>query len=630
MFTEGSTFDNTYRIMSKIGSGGTGDVYLAYHMRLEKYVVIKKIKDNFAGSINVRAEVDILKRLKHSYLPQVYDFLQYGTTVYTVMDYIEGNDLERYIRAGYVVDETTLIKWLRQLCEVLVYLHSQTPPIIHSDIKPGNIMITKDGNVCLIDFNISLDGDDSSQISGISLPYASPEQYGKAKLFMNRMEHRGIVLDGRSDMYSLAASFYHLMTGVPPANPDTYTTPVSSYDIPYSDGILYVIEKAMNYDVYSRFEDMNHMLKAVNSIYKHTRTYRMYIAGLIISAALYVAVMGAGIWCVVRGFGMINRENYKSDVENLMQSYESYMYDEAIDEGIDILNNSEYVHSMDSHPEEKIELLHIVGECYFENGQYEYALEYYKDAVELMTDIKEYSSYYRDYIVTMVKCGHIDEAEKETADSKKMGVSDSDISIINAEILIYNKEYDKAFKDIDSLLKQNISEQSKVHLMVTGSEAAEKSGDYKREIDYLEDARDINDTVSIIRKLGNAYMLIVNKDEAKGNRDKYIKNALACYKTITGKKYYSFNDSLNLAICYRALGKYADSIKVLNGIKESHDDYRVYMHLAFAYDGKGDKKKASENIKKAVSKYEKTPEGDREDTGSDNIQNMYELQKKYR
>lgn len=630
MFTEGNTFDNTYRIMSKIGSGGTGDVYLAYHMRLEKYVVIKKIKDNFVGSVNVRAEVDILKRLKHSYLPQVYDFLQSGTTVYTVMDYIEGNDLERYINSGCVVDEDTIIKWLRQLCEVLVYLHSQTPPIIHSDIKPSNIMITNEGNVCLIDFNISLDGDDSSQISGISLPYASPEQYEKAKLFMRRMDHRGIVLDGRSDMYSLAASFYHLMTGIPPAYPDRYSSPLSGYDIPYSDGLTYIVDKAMNYDVYGRFADMEDMLKAVNSIYKHTRAYRIYMVGLIAGAALYVAAMGAGIWCVVHGFSMINGENYKRDVKQLMQSYESCMYDEAIDEGISILNNTEYASDITEHTEEKIELLHIIGECYFENEQYEYSLEYYKEAVELITETDKYSAYYRDYIVTLVKCGRIDEAQKEIDSSRSKGISDSDISIIDAEMLIYNKKYDKAFKQIDVLLKGNISEQAKVHLLVTGSEAADKSGDYEREISYLEDARNISDTVSVIRKLGNAYMRIVNEDAAGGSDDKYMKEALECYKTIVQKKYHSFNDSLNLAICYRAVGKYSDSIKVLNGLKESNDDYRIYMHLAFAYDKDGNVKKADRNIRKAVSMYESAAEGDKESKGSDNIQNMYELQKKYR
>lgn len=341
LFTNGNTFNDTYRIMSKIGSGGTGDVYLAYHMRLEKYVVIKKIKENFAGSINVRAEVDILKKLKHSFLPQVYDFLQTGSTVYTVMDYIEGNDLERYIKTGYVVDEQTLIKWLRQLCEVLEYLHSQVPPIIHSDIKPGNIMITNEGNVCLIDFNISFGADDSSQISGISIPYASPEQYEKARLFVNKMEYRGIILDGRSDMYSLAASFYHLMTGVPPSAPNQYTTPLSQFDILYSQGLVNILEKAMSYNVSDRFKDISVMKKAVNSIYRNTRAYRGYIAGVILSSVIYVMAMGFGIWCVVRGMNEIVRERYTKDLKNMMTDFNECIYDEVIDEGIDILNKSD-------------------------------------------------------------------------------------------------------------------------------------------------------------------------------------------------------------------------------------------------------------------------------------------------
>lgn len=266
MLYNGEIIDHTYQIMQKIGSGGTGDVYLAYHIRLQKYVVVKRIKDNYVGQVNVRAEADILKHLKHTYLPQVYDFVQRERQVYTVMDYIEGCDMESYIRSGCLIDEDILIKWLRQLCEVLEYLHSRTPPIIHSDIKPANIMITKEGNVCLIDFNISLGGDDSSQISGISLPYASPEQYGKAVLYRNGQEHRHIILDGRTDMYSLGASFYYLMTGYPPAGPYERNISLAHQKIPYSEGLAAVIDKSMAPDSSGRYESMGQMLKAVNKI----------------------------------------------------------------------------------------------------------------------------------------------------------------------------------------------------------------------------------------------------------------------------------------------------------------------------------------------------------------------------
>ena len=167
-WNRGDILDHVYQIVGEIGAGGTGIISKAYHLRLKRYVVVKKIKDEVAARVHARAEADILKRLKHTYLPQVYDFLEIDGGIYTVIDFIEGQSLDYYIKNGYKIQQRQLIIWARQLCEALAYLHAQAPPIIHSDIKPQNIMITTQGNVCLIDFNISLDGQGSSQISGLS------------------------------------------------------------------------------------------------------------------------------------------------------------------------------------------------------------------------------------------------------------------------------------------------------------------------------------------------------------------------------------------------------------------------------------------------------------------------------
>ena len=166
MLQNGDVIDGMYQIVREIGKGGTGVIYLGYHLRLRKQIVIKRIKENYTGRINVRGEADILKRLHHTYLPQVYDFLEAGGGIYTVMDYIPGYDLQYYLDNQYQFPEQTVLLWLKQLCEVLEYLHTQDPPILHSDIKPGNIMITPEGNVCLIDFNISLDGTEGGKLQG--------------------------------------------------------------------------------------------------------------------------------------------------------------------------------------------------------------------------------------------------------------------------------------------------------------------------------------------------------------------------------------------------------------------------------------------------------------------------------
>lgn len=630
MLVEGTVLDNTYQIISKIGSGGTGDVYLAYHLRLEKYVVVKKVKDNFVGKVNVRAEVDILKKIKHSFLPQVYDFVQMGTTVYTVMEYVEGNNLDEYISSGYIPDEQTVIKWLRQLCEVLEYLHTQEPAIIHSDIKPENIMITTNGNVCLIDFNISLDSDDSSQISGISLPYASPEQYEKATLFLSRMYHGHIILDGRSDMYSLAASFYYVMTGMKPSNPYDYPMPLSKWDLPYSEGLVYIVEKAMSIDINNRYTDMHEMRKAVNSMYKHTKIYRIYLLGNIISSVFYMSAICFGIWCLMHGFSLEISENYNKATDKFFSSYSSGNYENAIEEGDDILNNKDFNKILSKNKDEKIDILYTIGQCYFENGDYINALTYYSEAVSKSSNIYENFDYYRGYIVTLIRCGYVDQAENEIGSIKKESVSKTEIDLIEAEILMYKEKYSEGLQLVDSVLNENLDTDMELHLLVLASEGAKQLNQYTKQIEYLEKARKIDGNISVLRKLGNAYMsMATNGKISQTTQMSYVYKAEECYQTISQKPYSSLNDQINLAICYRALGKYLDSIQLLKELESTSTDYRICMHLAFAYDKNNDVVNAKTYVKKALDQYNHTPESEKESDGSDNIQSLMQLKEKY-
>jgi len=172
--------DPTYQIEAELGSGGGSVVYKAWHTRLQKYVVLKRIKDE-SGLIQSglqRGEVDILKNLKHTYLPQLYDFLDDPSGVYTVIEFIPGRSFAELLKETQRFEQKEVILWAEQLSGALAYLHGQHPTVLHSDIKPANIMLTPTGDVCLIDFNISLvlDGDETKAL-GLSHGYASPEQY---------------------------------------------------------------------------------------------------------------------------------------------------------------------------------------------------------------------------------------------------------------------------------------------------------------------------------------------------------------------------------------------------------------------------------------------------------------------
>lgn len=308
---------STYEIIGRIGSGGGGIVYLANHMRLGKKVVLKADKRKLATRPEIlRREVDALKNLSHTYIPQVYDFFVEDDTVYTVMDYIEGESLDKPLIRGKRIPQPQVIAWACQLLEALAYLHSPThgtPPkgIVHGDIKPANIMVTHHGDVCLIDYNIALALGEES-IVGRSEGYSSPEHYGldfssKTPITDDATEvmtqhdkaekvissgcdssgNRVVIPDARSDIYSLGATLYHLLSGIKPAKDATMVTPLSRTE--FSPLVVDVISKAMNPNPDMRYQTAEEMLYALTHLrQKDSRAVRQKRSSVIISSILAV------------------------------------------------------------------------------------------------------------------------------------------------------------------------------------------------------------------------------------------------------------------------------------------------------------------------------------------------------
>ena len=168
-------FDN----MQEISHGGGGIIIKAHHKGLDKDVVIKKIIRSKVKALGKTGERDVLKNLKHAYLPQIYDYIERGDDVFTVMEYIPGQSFADLLKDGKrKFGKKDLVKWTAQLCDVVAYLHSQKPAIIHCDIKPGNLMLTPQGNICLIDFNISsVKTEEGLSSIGYTPEYAPAEQF---------------------------------------------------------------------------------------------------------------------------------------------------------------------------------------------------------------------------------------------------------------------------------------------------------------------------------------------------------------------------------------------------------------------------------------------------------------------
>jgi serine/threonine protein kinase len=215
--SENSCISNRYRVLHAIGGGAMSRVYKVEHIELGTLHALKVQADNSRvnsppGSIPELAqrEARLLTMLSHPCLPRVTDFFRENDRTYLVMDYVEGQNLKAILDAhdSEPIPCAALMRWGIQVCDILTYLHSRTPPVIFRDIKPANLIRRPDDTICLVDFGIARQvrkGASSDTIVFGSPGYAPPEQYGHGQT------------DARADIYALGATLHHLLTGRDPA-----------------------------------------------------------------------------------------------------------------------------------------------------------------------------------------------------------------------------------------------------------------------------------------------------------------------------------------------------------------------------------------------------------------------------
>jgi len=223
----GAVLRDRYEIIDLIGQGGMGAVYKAEDLRLRgRICALKEVLPELISEPGMETqahdqfyrEASTLARLDHPNLPKVSDFFAESGREYLVMDFVPGHDLRQLLEAarrrGDFLEEATVLDWAAQLCDALTYLHTQEPPVLHRDIKPSNIKQTPRGVLKLVDFGLVklLQPDESRTVTVVqgrgTVAYTPLEQYG------GDTGHT----DVRTDLYSLGATLYHLLTGQSPAD----------------------------------------------------------------------------------------------------------------------------------------------------------------------------------------------------------------------------------------------------------------------------------------------------------------------------------------------------------------------------------------------------------------------------
>ncbi len=262
MLEIGSLLDGKYKILNKIGQGGMSIVYLAMNEKANKQWAVKEMRKEKNRNYEVMkqsliTETNLLKELKHPYLPSIADIIENDDTIIIVMDYIEGRPLSDILLEEGTIEEDKVVDYAIQLCDVLDYLHSQNPPIIYRDLKPANIMLKPDGKITLIDFGTArkYNYDSVSDTTCLgTIGYAAPEQFAGETLRQT---------DARTDIYNLGATMYHLLTGVNPSEPPYELYPIRRWDERLSNGLEKIILRATRKDPEKRFNDCKEMSYAL-------------------------------------------------------------------------------------------------------------------------------------------------------------------------------------------------------------------------------------------------------------------------------------------------------------------------------------------------------------------------------
>ncbi len=608
---------NTYEVIAQIGMGNSGIVYKARHRNLDKFVVLKKIKANAINIADNRAEADVLKNLKHAYLPQVMDFVEDNGDIYTVMEFISGNSFKQYLDAGTAFPEKSEIIWMKQVAATLCYLHNQKPPIIHSDLKPGNIMLTNSGNVCLIDFNISFSLGGNGFVNGYTKNYASPEQIRAWKY--NQTQPNPSLrkkIDKRSDIYSMGATFYHIVTGNKPMPDDNgYVQDIREKKPEMNQLFGAVIMKCLEPDLKKRYQRAEDVLYDLQTMAQRSKEYQSLLrkqriisgvlaGGLVLSAVLALAgyfridsermkryedTVAQEEKCIKNGNYDQLDDYYQKAVKLYPGKMDAYLQkalalnrQKEYEDCINFINtnilNSKSV--MNDGSEDSV--YYLLGDCYSQLEDYEQAAEYYNSAIEANP---ENGNYYRDGAIMEAYCGNTDKAQELMETAKEKGLDTTEVNYVDGEIKYSKGDYEDARSIFQKCIEDSDDAYIQMRSYIMEAKCIDKQDDSvdgkKRKMKLLKKAKKElpkENNIGILEELAQTYSDLGNDT---GDTE-YYQKAISVFKQIQSQGMGDYNTGYNMSVLYQNLNDYSSAEQELMQLLDNYgEDYKTYKSLAF-------------------------------------------------
>ena len=615
-------FNGRYKTLDLIGKGGMSKVYLAESTTLGTKWAIKAVDKKLNAQFDLLAEPNILKKLNHPALPRIIDIEEDETNIYIIEDYIDGRSLDSRLKTEKRFDEETVINWSKQLCDVLIYLHNQKPnPIIYRDMKPANIIVTKQNRVKLIDFGIArefkIENDSDTTYMG-TRGYAAPEQYGSSQT------------DQRTDIYSLGVTMYHLITGKSPNEPPYEFKKIREIDPNFSEGMEYIINKCIQNDPTKRYQSMEELLYDLENIHTFNRYYIEQKKKEKTKNILKLSMLGVSIALIYFGahtMGTEKGEKYEALINSADTYASNLQFDEAkkyyqdaqklieneaegyLREAKMILKQSgtneclEYLFDKEQRVKglnDNAEYYYIKGSAYFDNKEYDKARENFSRAVEIDNTNIDYA---RDYAVSNAKVGKITEAQNIMNTLLNKDENEDSVNYINGEIELYEENLYEAINSFEKVIDITNNEELKRKAYISLSDIYKNNrgiieNAVSKQIEILNNAEaDLNnkDNVYITEALAEAYFA-----------NKQYNNSAENFNKLLDLGYHRPYIYRNLAIIYQHMNNFSRAEDILFTMMDKYpEDYSCYLQLGFLnLDREGQKPESSRNYDKVLEYYE--------------------------
>lgn len=592
-------FRGRYILRDSIGAGGMGSVYLvesndAFHIQRALKIIQK-------GNQDIYSEIEALRELDHHGIPKIIEVIDTDNYVFIVQELVKGKSLKAIIEENTFIPEETILLWINDIADVLSYLHSAG--YIHRDIKPTNIMVTEDGEIKIIDFGLAkeistIDYIDKQVVGTRS--YTAPERYERRPA------------DKRSDIYGFGSTCYYLVTGITPLEVTSSSSKkpmrimLKNLQNIQSKGMRNVIERclALNPDKrYQDFDEIRYHLQSMDAynvaVEKEEKKRKIHLWTLLTFLLVGFLLVGSGFVVM----GQESSAHYESLIEQAQEYYDQgnlseakALYNEAIAynksqlsgyQGLfevytkqgdydAVIDQTQQLFSNNSAAQEDPNLLYLLGNAYYEKGEYAVAEDYLVKAVDLEPTIENHLVLGLDY----ASQGKYDQAQQVIVDLQEMGGDAIPSTYLSGQISNLQNDYTQAISSFQTVINNSTDTNLKQRAIRSLSLLYKNLKDYNNEISTLENIDNdiiLSNDYQLREMLAEAYY-----NAAEAGNYSYYRSALNEFENLLNNGNNLPYIYRNIAIIYQQLDEFTEAEDILNQMEEAYpNDASANIQKAF-------------------------------------------------